>query len=272
MVCGYRAEIRKRKMLVILNAYVDDSGSDERASDSPGVFMLAGYMMPAEAWGKFSDEWAAELVREPGVKCFKMSDAEYGDGYFQGMREEFRKLKVNELAQVIDRFKIKPLSCHFAWEDYRQIVRGRVNPKLDSPYFLLFYQIIKLSHDLQIELNISHPEFGYHKVDFVFDEQGKIGPRAVQWYGGLKQILPEPYRSVLGSTPVFKDDEDVVPLQAADMLAWHLHRHLERPDEHRPVTEIIAQYHIGRILQKEGLADFVENVKRIDPKQLDEAF
>jgi hypothetical protein len=270
LICGYPAKVRREKLLVILNAYVDDSGSDHDGVN-PRFYVLAGYILPVETWKPFSDRWADELKREPSVGCFKMSNAEYGDGYFLGMQEPFRKLKVNELAQVISAFRPKPISAHLRWDHYKSIVEGRVSAKMASPYAILFYQIMKQSHDWQIELNRLDPTIGLHRVDFVFDEQGKIGLRALQWYAKLKEVVPEPYKSIMGNTPDFRDDEEIVALQAADMLAWHLHRFLEN-DEDRPVLDRIAQDHEGKDVNERALQDFVELAQRIDPKELEEGF
>jgi Protein of unknown function (DUF3800) len=271
LVCGYSEKVRKEKLLVILNAYADDSGSDESSANAPRYFVLAGYVLPIENWKSFSDRWDAELRREPPINCFKMSDAEYGDGCFEGIPEPFRKLKVNDLAQVICDFKPKPISAHLEWTQYKSIVEGRVHEKMASPYAILFYQIMKQSHDWQIELNKHNPNIGWHRVDFVFDEQGKIGLRALQWYSKLKEVLPEPYKNMMGNTPDFRDDEEIVALQAADMLAWHLHRFLEN-NEDRPLLDKIAQHHEGKDVNEKALRSFVELAQRIDPKELDASF
>jgi Protein of unknown function (DUF3800) len=272
MVCGYPAKVRREKLLVILSAHVDDSGSDENSDSPPRFFVLAGYVLPVGTWKPFSERWADELKREPSVECFKMSDAEYGDGYFMGMEEPFRKLKVNELAQVIADFEPKPISAHLRWSDYKSIVHGHVSEKMASPYAILFYQIIKQSHDWQLELKKQDETIGLHSVDFVFDEQGKIGLRALQWYAKLREVVPEPYKKMMGNTPAFRDDKEIVALQAADMLAWHIRRYLENPDEDRPVMDKIAQHHEGKDVHERALQSFVELAPKMDPKELEEGF
>jgi hypothetical protein len=274
LVSGYPADVRDRKLIVMLQGYVDDSGSDENSHPPSRHFVLAGYIMQEPYWEQFSDKWAAELRREPAIKAFKMADAEYGDGYFKGMREEFRRLKVNELSRVIAEFEEYSLAlwCHVNWDDYRDIVRGKVHPNIDSPYALLFYQMIRGAWEHQAEVN-KHCEVGFQKVDFIFDDQGFTGLRAVQWYAGLVNRLPEPYKSTLGATPIFRDDELFVALQAADMLAWHVHRNLERPDEQRPVLERITSAMYGqRPMDRETLNTFVKLAQRIDPEALERGF
>ncbi|MFZ0914590.1 MAG: hypothetical protein WAN09_15005, partial [Candidatus Korobacteraceae bacterium] len=66
-------------------------------------------------------------------------------------------------------------------------------------------------------------------TDFVFDEKGKIGAYAVSWYEHLKEAASDNIRPLFGSTPIFRDDKKVLPLQVADLVGWHIHRKLETP-------------------------------------------
>jgi Protein of unknown function (DUF3800) len=238
---------------VFLQGYVDDSGSDPK----DGHFVLAGYVLPADHWARFADAWDAQLKRDPSVYCFKMSDAEYGDGYFKGMREEFRKLKVNELSDVIPPFEPMGLACSVDWDMWKRIVEPHVPAELKNPYMALFYGVIQLVHLAQVHLG------GKYLVEFDFDEQAEIGMGAAGWYPALKAAVPEPYKSMMGATPRFLNDEMVLPLQAADMLAWHVHRGLVRPDEQRPILQKIT----GRFLNtleytEEGLNDIAARFSR----------
>lgn len=40
-----------KRLLVVLQAYIDDSRGDD------GTFVLAGYIATAESWAKFAGEW-----------------------------------------------------------------------------------------------------------------------------------------------------------------------------------------------------------------------
>jgi hypothetical protein len=230
----------------MLQGYIDDSGSHDE-----NLFVLAGYVLPAEQWATFSDQWSICLRKEPQIRCFKMADAEYGDGYFTGMREEFRRLKIRELSEVITAHKPMGLSCSLRWDDYKRILRGRIPSDMDNPYVLLFWGILRLMHEWQRHLG------GYHKVDFDFDEQGADAIQAVKWYPEIKARVPEPYKSMLGRTPTFLDDEEVVPLQAADMLAWHVRRLKEFPDESRPVFKTITENYTPFYVEPDFMEDFI---------------
>jgi len=256
-------------MLQLLKAHIDDSGNSDHGEDG-SHFVLAGYVLPVPDWEAFADVWAYQLTQQPTIRCFKMRDAESGDGYFDGISPEFRRCKLLDMARVISHFKPMAVGCHLNWNDYKAVVAGRVHPKLDSPYAILFYQVMRLVHEWQIEYNTRHPGKGYHPVDFVFDDQGKVGIRALQWYEPLKSNMREPYKQMMGGLPEFKDDEVVVPLQAADILAWHVRRKLECPEELRPIFSQIAEHYSELEINLENLSDYVELTKRVDPKELED--
>lgn len=242
---------------MIINGYIDDSGSDNKNPDD--FFVLAGYVLPADDWINFSEKWDSELKIRPAVKCFKMSDAEYGDGYFKGMSEEFRRLKVNEMAEIIPPFKPIALSCSLNWGLYNKIIRGRVPAEVDDPYAVLFYAIIRLMYEWQLDAGGDT----YQKVDFYFDEQHIDQLKILAGYLRLKRNIGEPYHNMLGQTPAFRDDEELNPLQAADMLAWHVHRDLVKPEEGRPLLKKIAGEHYVHLpMEQEDMERFVIAVRK----------
>jgi hypothetical protein len=82
---------------VIINGYVDESEDDT-------VFVLAGFVAPAEEWTKFSDVWQAALDAKPRVRLLKTSDAMHSPprGEFWGLSEEARNGKLRTLYAIID--------------------------------------------------------------------------------------------------------------------------------------------------------------------------
>ena len=58
-------------------------------------------------------------------------------------------------------------------------------------------------------------------VDFIFDKRPEEEENTIRdvWESYLASI-PHEERSVTGTLPMFADDRDVLPLQAADMWAW----------------------------------------------------
>jgi hypothetical protein len=216
-------------LIAVLQCFVDDSGSDPQPDS---VFVLAGYVMEEASWEDFADKWDAELDRRPAIPYCRMSAAEEGSGPFLGIDEPFRKMKVRDLANVVRQSCPTPLAIRMMWRDYAEVVKGNVDPRLDNPYAFLFFKILAMNLHLQ-KLGNQVTDFGFKPVNFVFDDQGPAGLKCLDWYGALKERVAEPERTVIANTPDFRDDRDVTPLQAADMLAWHIRRGHSFPNEDR---------------------------------------
>jgi Protein of unknown function (DUF3800) len=268
---------------MVLQAYIDDSGNTPQGETAhQDRFVLAGFAATAPKWEKFSDRWSEVLNKNPKIEYFKMNAVADGGKPFiteSGMTiaHEFRLQKLNELAEVILGLEPLPIVVSLRWHEYERIVRGNVPAKLDSPYAVLFYQSMRYMHEFQIKVNKLLPErgFGFLPVDFIFDEQGAVGPQALQWHTRLAQVVPEPYKTMMGNTPVFRNDVAVVPLQAADMLAWHIRRAYAYPHERRVFLDRLAGISDGIEINELGersLSQFVELSKRADREELDRGF
>ena len=207
----------------MLKAYVDDSGSEP---NSP-IFVLAGYVLPAEAWARFSDEWDKEpsLPNPKPIAYLHMSETGKDvDGEFSGWTIEEIEQKLLPLAAIIQRYHPGYLVCRARWSEYQQFKTASTMARLiGNPFKALFYEIIKLMYG-----------FGEHRnnpqaVDFVFDGHGEIGAEAVSWYYDTKCSFPPEAKPFFGATPGFEDDKKTMPLQAADMIAWYQRRKYSLP-------------------------------------------
>ncbi|MGC2421984.1 MAG: DUF3800 domain-containing protein [Candidatus Acidiferrales bacterium] len=240
----------------MLTAYFDDSASEE----TDKLLVLAGYVHSAEAWARFSDDWKAIVDAVPTIRYFKMREAQNLSGEFLGWDVIARDAKVLSLADVIKRHEPWSLECSISRTDYLRIVRPVVPYDIRHPYFDAFYAaIIKLA-EWHHHLGLTTP------VDFVFDEQGEIGAQAVIWYEHIKSMQTPEIRAMLGSSPVFRDDKRTPPLQAADLLAWHLRRGREErnKNEYRPVMEkLLPLFHAEVSLGEEYLNKIAREMSEV---------
>jgi hypothetical protein len=126
-------------------------------------------------------------------------------------------------------------------EDFDAHIRG-ASPwrELDNPYFLLFNQIIILTAGFVQELGKTALGTSDAKVEFVFDEQGVLGRAAVGWWDVLKQTLEPEKAQLLGAPPEFGSDKRLLPLQAADLLAWSV-RNVVEGGESSVLTSVVVQ-------------------------------
>lgn len=79
-------------------------------------------------------------------------------------------------------------------------------------------------------------------IDFVFDEQEGVDADIGLFFDYMKQSLPKGAQRLINGRPVYKNDKLVLPLQAADMLAWHLRREHEvcTPPERLPMADLLC--------------------------------
>jgi hypothetical protein len=100
-----------------------------------------------------------------------------------------------------------------------------------------------------------------------------MGPKALQWYEGLRRaIQQEPYKTMMGNTPIFRSDRELLPLQAADMLAWHVRNEFAYPAEDRPLYHLIANHIWENPLSEGGLNEMVRLSAMADKGELERGF
>jgi hypothetical protein len=241
---------------VVLQGFVDDSGSTDG-----NIFTLAGFLSTAERWEEFSDEWQEICNREPKTPNFKMTKAMRLKNY--GYTETQRDARIREFTDLTMRKAMYRIDAVTARPNYERIVRGQVPTGIDSIYFVLFFTIILATARLMDMEKLEGT------VDFIFDNQGAtIESECVRWYNWIKEH-PQVGSNVkrrLGSTPIFRDDDLVLPLKAADMAAWHIRRHLneEQPKTIPPgeyLESIEKMFGANCLIRPEDLASLVYSIK-----------
>ena len=187
-----------------LIGHADDSGSSDKV-----VYILSGWIATVEDWDQFSDEWEAICVQPPKTPRFHMKTARRKNGR-----------RVRDLAALVCKKTKYRVEAAMSRQNYDKFAKGTVGPQIDNPYFFLFYTVILATVQLMEKLGLEG------SVDWIFDEQGKIGVEAVAWYEFIKERATPELKRRLGSTPIFRDDDKVLPLKAADMLAWQGRRYV----------------------------------------------
>ena len=57
-------------------------------------------------------------------------------------------------------------------------------------------------------------------IDFIFDDQIDKKHRLIAAWDSFKKMGHPTFKHLMGDTPAFRDDKNVLPLQAADLHAW----------------------------------------------------
>ncbi len=209
---------------MVAQAFVDDSGS----KGSTRHFVLAALLGSSEAWAEFSEEWRACLAMSPAIQpVFKMKEAAGLSGAFWGWSKEDRDNKLRLLARVINRY---PKLFTFSMIDLDAHTKTwGLGPKPQSdPYFWPYQNtIMAICHHLW--------DIGWReRFEIIYDVDVIFGPRARLWYPVIQKTMEFKYpdqASILPVDPMFKTDDEFLPLQAADMFAWCVRNATDKQDQ-----------------------------------------
>jgi hypothetical protein len=196
---------------MVFQAFVDDSRKDD-------VFVLAGYLASAEKWAKFSVEWERLLplakLGPSGSRRFKMTEmfatpeGRENTAAFYRVIEAYVdcslsiSLKITEMERAMGRVRVdgEPIG-YPGWTPYHYAFRALMDGLHGGKEVLI---------DL---VPLDEP------IDFIFDRQAERNTLLRLWEGYVESAPPE-IRKRYGATPRFEDDEEFLPLQAADLWAW----------------------------------------------------
>lgn len=200
---------RRRIPLVILQAYVDESGT--RNQDACMTF--AGFISPAEEWAEFSNEWQRCLDAPPTLKSFKMREAANNpSGEFRNWKKDDVRRKVRELVQIIRRHAKLAIHCTTSIRDFDALFSSQDGP-LANPYCLSFYAILT-------GIGYEAAEMNAERLELIFDQHDKYARLVKSVYPYMKKKCDPELARMLPVEPLFRDDVEFLPLQAADLLAW----------------------------------------------------
>jgi hypothetical protein len=212
---GFPTEARKRRLLLPLQAVIDESGVE----GTTPVFAFAGFLGQAERWAEFSDEWQRWADARPAIRYLKMNEAAKLKGEFRRWSSDARDAKLEGFIEIIRRF---PERAIYATLDTAAL---RARPDftenlLGSGYWGMFFSVLAgVCYEI-----LEAKTFPVGPFEIIFDDHPIFRPRITLWYPYIRTNLIETYDAelakVLPPHPIFKDDQEFLPLQAADVIAW----------------------------------------------------
>jgi hypothetical protein len=193
-----------------LEAFIDESADDQS-------YVLAGFVSTVEKWALFSIDFADALAAEPRIKYFKMNEVrKTSGGEFKGLCAQKREDKLLRLVIPINIHTESDFSCSVSVKAFNAILAPILPERYKYPWLWLFHGIITAI--------CSYEQIaGEGKIiDFTFDEQKQFLGKALRLYEELKRHPPFSEYSHLVGRIVPGKDHEVLPLQAADMLAGQI--------------------------------------------------
>lgn len=224
LMCGRPSRRWNDILLVMLHAYIDDSFTQANLADSSKTgrrLYLAGYVGDANSWMDFQESWDDVLQRHPPIEYFKMSEAHAQRKQFENIPKPLRDQKLHEFADVIRASPIFGVHVSVDIDEYKKRVAPYAPYPMQSEYFPLFFRLIHMVLEKVSQL-------GERKtVDFIFDSSEDLPYKILPSFNAMMWSFPESWKQLLVGLPKFENDIGLPPLQAADMLAWHIRRKYE---------------------------------------------
>ena len=221
---GLSPRLWGRRRLMNLQAFIDESEDGE-------YFVLAGYAASPARWRDFSIEWERRLryakLGPNNVRRFKMNEMAAGrmDDVvtFYRVIEEFAELAVS----VVFKPAYLTSALHRITFPGKLITWGGWS----NPYLLGFRVLTDIINRRRDDISqVLRPN---EKIDFIFDERRVEKENIVRVWDRIIEQLPMEHAVLYGNTPSFENDEEYLPLQAADFWAWWVRRWaIQYPESH----------------------------------------
>lgn len=241
----------------MLQAYADDS----KKHLGRRALFLAGFINTAEKWVSFSNAWAECLSANPAIRYFKSAEAEHLRGEFGGWGKLDRDIKLRALAEVIASSEPWSLHVSLGLKDFERTFDKHIPHGFRNPYWMCFHAFIVSLLRLHNSRGVTTP------VELICDEQSNIERSVRTLWEHIVASQPRAYRRLITGFPTFRSDREIVALQAADMLVWHV-QHETRDGElgaRRAVSSVLFQNgnHAYIDIDKSSLEQIAAGMRRI---------
>ena len=281
-----------KHLLVMANlfSYADDSGTHEGAE----YCLIVGYIASPRQWKLFRSDWKKVLGKIPefhSIDYFPRDRWVSRKSPYCGWTEAKAKTFIDKLVGVIASHKLAPIGgalkvsefLEFSEEQrllingaslftniHRQeggpleiqnkVLRQEASPR---PYFVPFMGLLTEAVRASVRAHDA-------KVHLYFDEKKDQEARAIDAYGRFKKNYPDPATvNLVGITHASSLDE--TPLQAADLYAYVLNRHLRgktTPELRRIFPSLLRKKESVVVAGRDYCNQLLEFVKQDSLKQI----
>lgn len=189
-------------------------------------------------------------------------------GQFTGWSRPDRDAKIERLFQIIQASNLLSFEISLSQKTYNKIVKPHAPRGLGNAHFCCIFGIVS-----SVSRYLSTQDLGI-TVDFYFDNQDGVQEDFDLFFEYMKKDIPHSARKLIRKKPEFLDDKIALPLQACDMLAWHIRREHEIGQSKFSLADKLANPHLhisseisDEILSKWGRAfEQTPNVKLVQSK------
>lgn len=222
-----------QKGIVLLIAYFDETGTHKQAR----LTGLSGFIAPSQIWGEIATSWDARLkAEEPDhrAKVYHAVDCFNGYNEFKNLiywTRVRRELLTSDLAQILASKGISAISSALLqadWDDvFASLASDTFRLRFPSAYHLCFEHCVQQAFSWSERFAKGAP------VAFVFAEQNEYQEQAEQI---LRAYQASTERGSKIASITFSSPQKLIPLQAADLMAYEITKSVMQPGidyEHR---------------------------------------
>ncbi len=196
---GLASDVARRRLLMALTVYVDESGTD-----GPPVFVMAGFIARAEQWEAFNNEWKSVLEEPPALEAFHMAEVNWAGG----------SEKLPKLFDIIKRHVLCAFVLTVNHEDYNAAFKDKFSKIIDRIYYFMYLHMLEMATTWQQVNGLNE------KMEFFFDKKDEESKHIRSNYEEFMRNAHPDVRERIAMCPLWVDDKEFRPLQAADILAW----------------------------------------------------
>lgn len=201
-------------MASLFTAYLDECGTHD---DSDAV-VVAGYVSNVTKWTVFSEKWQ-EALTEAHLDYFHMSDFESYKGQFASWTPEEHKSRLNGFLKIIHDHVILSFGVIVLKKQFDTILSEGAKRLCGDAYGLAsiacFTNLAKIlrepKNDGWMDITMEAGAKGHGALHWIFTE----GSKDPEWRENNRILAL-----------AFRDKRRFLPLQAADILAYELYKHV----------------------------------------------
>jgi hypothetical protein len=204
----------ENRLVLILKGYFDESGTH----DGSKAISVAGYLSTPEKWLTFEREWKAAKDAY-GLEFFHMTDFVARQEEYANWSDAERGERLFSLIAIINRNVIASVGFALPVRDYYRIFSKTAKRYAGGPYGLA---AISCFMDAAKAIRAQLPDA---RIAYVFERGVKGKGQVMKVFDRVCDDFELRETNRLASL-TYEDKRDFSPLEAADILAYELYRHL----------------------------------------------
>jgi hypothetical protein len=232
LFCGLRAG---EKRLAVFVAYSDESG----VADPLGEFLVAGYVAEEREWPWVVTAWQDRVLNGPPLLPFlhmrEIRDEEWRDKH--GISFNDSENRISEAVRVLYSMgAMSAIASVIKRVDLQEVIHSKFKRKRDIPVGLDepdYFCFLAYASFVLAEVYKRHPDV--KKINFMVSKKNGVTEHYRDFADTMKRYFDQyqPELSALVGDLIPVSMEEFLPLQAADVLCWHLQRYYAEKGRYR---------------------------------------